>query len=316
MAHKLNVRPPDTPVEDLARDLDELGYVIIEELAPDLVRQAREELMPLVEAAPLGKTNFLGARTKRLGNLFRHSKAAREMAIHPTVLALCDHALLPHCARYQLNFSGVMHLLPGAVAQELHRDGWLYPFRQPHPPTILPTMWALSDFTEANGGTQIAPASHNWEYGRRPTADEVVNAVMPAGSILVYTGGVFHGGGENRADVVRTGMALQYSLGWLRQEENQYLANPPELAKSYPERLQRLIGYDFGGPYLGFVHGDDPHRVLEDGAENQGLRTTDALDAAAMHMEWLNWGDATGDPTPPERRRQLSDAPAREKSFE
>ncbi len=302
MAFSLNVCPPDTPAEDLARSLDQQGYVIIEELAVDLADQARDELLPLVEAAPLGNTNFLGARTKRLGNLFHHSKAAQQLAIHPTVLALCDRLLLPHCARYQLNFSGVMHLLPGAESQQIHRDGWLYPFRHPHPPTILPAMWALSDFTEANGGTQIAPGSQRWAHGRFPTEDEVTSAVMPAGSVLLYTGGVFHGGGENSADVARTGMALQYSLGWLRQEENQYLANPPELAKTYPDRLQRLIGYDFGGPYLGFVHGDDPHRLLEEGAENQDLRTTDALDAAARDMEWLNWGNEEPDPTPSDRR--------------
>ncbi len=301
MAASLNAFSPDTPHDVLAGALHEQGYVILEELAVDLVRQAREELMPLVEAAPLGNTAFLGARTKRLGDLFRHSKAARQLAIHPTVLALGDRTLLPHCARYQLNFSGVMHLLPGERAQELHRDGMLYPFLHPHPPTLMPTMWALSDFTKVNGGTRIAPGSHLWEHRRRPRAEEMVSAIMPAGSVLIYTGGIFHGSGQNRAEVVRTGLALQYSLGWLRQEENQFLANPPEVAKDYPERLQRLIGYDFGGPYLGFVHGDDPHRLLEPGAENRGERTNDALDADAMRMEWLKWGDRDPVPTPPDR---------------
>ncbi len=298
MAESLNVLPPDAPFDALAAALQEQGYVIIEELAVDLVRQAREELMAKVEAQPCGTTGFLGARTKRLGNLFRHSKAAQALAIHPTVLALCDRMLLPHCARYQLNFSGVMHLLPGAEAQVLHRDGMLYPFVHPHPPTVMPTMWALSDFTEANGATQIAPGSHRWEHRRVPRDEEVVRAVMPAGSLLVYTGGVYHGGGENRSDIVRTGMALQYSLGWLRQEENQYLANPPELAKDYPDRLQRLIGYDFGGPYLGFVHGDDPHRLLEEGAKNLDQRTNASVDAAALRVEWLKWGNQAAEATP------------------
>ncbi len=298
MAPTLKRYAPDTPQEVLAAALDEFGYVIIEELALDLVRQAREELMPLVEAAPLGTTRFLGARTKRVGNLFHHSKAAQQLAIHPTILGLCDQTLLPHCARYQMNFTGVMHLLPGAAAQELHRDGTMYPLRHPHPPTLIPCMWALSDFTEANGGTQVAPGSHRWAHERFPRDEEVVNAVMPAGSVLVYTSGLYHGGGENRSDVVRTGMSLQYSLGWLRQEENQFLANPPGVAKGYPDRLQRLIGYDFGGPYLGFVNGDDPHRLLEEEAENLGHRTNDAVDAAAMRIEWLKWGDQAPEPDP------------------
>ncbi len=305
MTQSLNILPPDTPHDVLADSLADQGYVIIEELAVDLVRRAREELMPKVEAQPVGKTAFLGNRTKRLGNLFRHSEAARELAIHPTVMALCDRTLLPHCARYQLNFSGVMHLLPGAPAQVLHRDGMLYPVRHPHPPMLMPAMWALSDFTEANGGTCIAPGSHRWEHDRIPTEDEVVNAVMPSGSVLVYTGGVYHGGGENRSDIVRTGMALQYSLGWLRQEENQYLANPPELAKQYPDRLQRLIGYDFGGPYLGFVHGDDPHRLLEEGAPNLDERSNASVDEAAKRIEWLKWGDQEPVETPAGRVLQV-----------
>ncbi|MDA0221622.1 MAG: phytanoyl-CoA dioxygenase family protein [Proteobacteria bacterium] len=174
----------------------------------------------------------------------------------------------------------------------------LDPFLHPSPPTLMPAMWAISDFTAENGGTQVVPGSHLWAYDRAPYEDEVVNAEMPAGSVLLYTGGVFHGGGRNRSNTVRTGMALQYSLGWLRQEENQYLANPPEVARHYPERLQRLIGYDYGAPYLGFYKGGDPHRVLEDGPLRQGHRTTPELEEAAAGVEWLRWGNVEPVPTP------------------
>ena len=160
-----------------------------------------------------------------------------------------------------------MHLAPGAGAQPLHRDGAIYPLAHPHPPTIMPTMWALSDFHAGNGATRVVPGSHRWEQERTPYEDEIIAADMPAGSVLIYTCGVLHGGGDNRSDDVRTGLALQYALGWLRQEENQYLVNRPGIAREYPERLQRLIGYDYGGPYLGFAHCDDPHRVLEDSRE-------------------------------------------------
>jgi ectoine hydroxylase-related dioxygenase (phytanoyl-CoA dioxygenase family) len=298
MTASLNIVPPDTAHDAMAASILEHGYIIVEELAPDLTRQALEELKPHIEAAPFGHTEFLGAKTKRLGALFRRSKAAQELVIHPIVMALCDRVLLPHCARYQLNFSGIMHLEPGAMAQTLHRDGVLYPLLHPHPPTITPAMWALTDFTAENGGTQVVPGSHLWENDREPFEDEVLNAEMPAGSLLLYTGGTLHGGGQNRSNTVRTGMALQYSLGWLRQEENQYLANPPELARTYPERLQRLIGYDYGGPYMGFVNGGDPHRVLKDGYDGPADRTNPELDAAAARIEWLRWGDMSPVPTP------------------
>ncbi len=307
MPNALNIVSPDLAHDAMAASLLEHGYIVIEELAPDLTARALGDLKPHIEAAPFGPSEFLGRRTKRVGSLLRHSQAARELVVHPAVMALCDLTLLPHCARYQLNFSGVMHLEPGAGAQTLHRDGGLYPMLHPHPPMIMPAMWALSDFTSENGGTQVAPGSHMWAHDRTPMTDEVVNAEMPAGSVLIYTGGLYHGGGANRSNRARTGMALQYSLGWLRQEENQYLANPPEVAKDYPERLQRLIGYDYGGPYLGFFNGDDPHRVLETDYDGAAQRTNPDLDAAADNVEWLRWGNMAAVPTP-DRVGELAEA--------
>jgi ectoine hydroxylase-related dioxygenase (phytanoyl-CoA dioxygenase family) len=294
----LNIVPPDSDADSVAASIAEHGYVIIEELATDLAAQAREQLAPHIEAAPFGHTPFLGESTKRVGSLLARSTAARELVIHPTVCALADRILLPHCVRYQLNFSGIMHLEPGARPQRLHRDGSIYPVLHPCPPTQMPTMWAISDFTAENGGTLVAPGSHLWQHDRLPRAGEVVSAEMPAGSVLIYTSGVYHGGGENNSNTVRTGMALQYSLGWLRQEENQYLANPPEVARDYPEALRRLIGYDYGGPYLSFVNGDDPHRIFEDGYDGPGQRTNPDLDAAHDRIKRQRFGDVQAVPTP------------------
>ena len=295
----LNIVAPNCDADDIAASIAEHGYVIIEELATDLAARARAELAPHIDAAPFGHNAFLGEHTKRINSMLARSLAAQELAIHPAVCALADRILLPHCARYQLNFSGIMHLEPGAGAQSLHRDGAIYPVLHPCPPTQIATMWAITDFTAENGGTRIAPGSHLWEHDRIPREGEVVNAEMPAGSVLIYTSGVYHGGGENRSNTVRTGMALQYSWGWLRQEENQYLANPPEVARAYPEALRRLIGYDYGGPYLSFVNGDDPHRIFEDGYDGPGERTTPEVDAAYDRIEWLRLGNVEPVSTPP-----------------
>jgi ectoine hydroxylase-related dioxygenase (phytanoyl-CoA dioxygenase family) len=289
----------DLPANEVAEALLDDGYVIVEGLAPDLTDRALAELRADIDATPTGHTDFLGDRTKRLNGLVRRSAAAREMAVHPMVLALADAVLQPHCARYQLNYSGVIHLLPGAKAQELHRDGDLYPFRHPCPPMLMPTMWALTDFTADNGATLVVPGSHRWAEERDPTADEIVSAVMPAGSLLVYLGGTIHAGGANVSQsLVRTGLAFQYSLAWLRQEENQYLANPPEIACTYPERLQRLIGYDYGGPYLGFIDGDSPQRLLQEEHDGPRNRTSPEIDALATRMKRHRWGDLGAVPTP------------------
>ncbi len=294
---RLTLHPPGTAIDDLSAALHGDGYVLVERAAPELTNRAFADLIDDIEAAPLGHTPFLGDRTKRLGGLLRRSAAAQQLAIHPLVMALADRALQPNCARYQLNFSGIMHLLPGAAAQGLHRDGDLYPFLFPSPSTLMPTMWALSDFTSDNGATVIVPGSHRWSEDREPFADEMVAAEMPAGSVLIYLSGTLHGGGTNRSTVNRTGLALQYSLGWLRQEENQYLASPPEVARTFPERLQRLIGYDYGGPYLGFVDGDSPLRLLVDGYDGPPERTDPEVDALAARIVRLPWGRLVAEPT-------------------
>jgi ectoine hydroxylase-related dioxygenase (phytanoyl-CoA dioxygenase family) len=70
---------------------------------------------------------------------------------------------------------------------------------------------------------------------------------MPKGSLLVYLGSVWHGGGANRSNRARMGLVNTYSLGWLRQEENHYLTIPREIADSYPEPVRRLMGYQAHG---------------------------------------------------------------------
>ncbi|PKQ00135.1 MAG: phytanoyl-CoA dioxygenase, partial [Alphaproteobacteria bacterium HGW-Alphaproteobacteria-12] len=50
----------------------------------------------------------------------------------------------------------------------------------------------------------------------------------------------------------RIGINITYTLGWLRQEENQYLSCPPEIAKTLSPELQALIGYSMGSYALGY----------------------------------------------------------------
>ncbi len=288
----------DTSIDDLEAIVRQDGCVVIENLADDLVAKAKSGLDAWIDASPYGPGNFAGQHAKNVEGLVGKSGAAHALMIHETVLALCDRILLPNCVRYQLNYTGIMHLEPGNEAQELHRDGGIYPLRHPHPPTIMATMWAGSDFTAENGGTRLVPGSHLWEHERKARDDEVVSAVMPAGSLLVYIGGVIHGGGANTGNAKRTGIAIQYSLGWLRQEENLHLAVPPDLARTLPDRLARLVGYDFGGPFLGFVNGDDPHRLVEETALGERCHSRPELDAASKDLTLFQWGDIEPVPTP------------------
>ena len=284
-----NLFDAETDLGVIAEAIESAGYAVVcNVLQPSQVKRLANELGPHIDAAPFGATKFLGSRTKRVVSLFGRSQAVQQLAIHPLVLGLADRLLLPYCVRYQINYTGVMHLEPGEHAQVLHRDNRCYPFANPGPPTILATMWSVTDFCAENGATRVVPGSQIWGDKQTPVADEIVVAQMPPGSVVLYTGGVFHGGGANNTQAPRTGVAIHYSLGWLRQVENQYLAVPPALARTLPEQLQRLIGYDYGGPTLGFVAEGDPHQVLEDSVQRGASeRTNEELETAYSRVRRL-----------------------------
>ncbi len=271
----------DVTAATVVAELESNGCAIVDGRATDdRLARLRDELQPYLDEAPLGRTEFAGRTSRRRNGLVAKSEACRQLAVDPLVLAACDGVLGPSCVNYRLHVTVLIELMPGEVRQPLHRDGDIYPVRHPAPPMTLSAFWAYTDFTEENGATLIAPGSHRWPHERHPEADDLVQAVMPAGSVLLYTSSVWHGSEANRSDGVRTGMALHYNLGWLRQEENQVLSSPPEVARHYPEQLQRLIGYDLGGPYLGFVEQGNPIRLLQDddGAGDYA-RTEPGLDA-------------------------------------
>ncbi len=277
--------PPTATVDDVVACLDESGYAIVRELADaPTVDRINADFDPYLAKVQLGTTEFAGFRTRRINNLIAKSTACGELALHPLVMAACDRVLLPYCVRYHLHVTTVIELGPGERAQGLHRDGGIYPVRFPTIPMTLATIWALGDFTAENGGTNVAPGSHRWDHDRVARPDEIVPAVMPRGSVLIYTSNLHHGSGDNRSNGVRRGMALHYNLGWLRQEENQYLSLPPAIARTLPPALQRLVGYDFGGPYLGFVESGNPRNLLDPEGSHDMARTTPAINEAAARI--------------------------------
>mgnify|MGYP001246695901 CR=1 FL=1 len=279
----LNRFKPSDTAADIVLALERDGYVIIENLAaPDLIARVTRELQPHIDAREPGFESMMGVLTRRFGRLLMRSTAVQDLLTEPLVLSVADLLLLPYCARYQVNYTGVMYIEPGETAQALHRDTGFYPIQNPAPPMLLASMWALTDFTAENGATRLVPGSRHWTDERAPTAEEIIVAEMPAGSVLLYVGNTFHGGGENRADSARYGLALHYSLGWLRQEENQYLAVPLEEARKLPKKVQELMGYALGTAALGFVDHQDPNEFLNGTAGDSagdiygGLRERDA----------------------------------------
>jgi ectoine hydroxylase-related dioxygenase (phytanoyl-CoA dioxygenase family) len=251
--------------EEVAAALAAEGCAIVERaVAPALLDQARAELKPFLEATPAGQDEFSGHRTRRTGGLIARSKTCRDLVMYPLVLDTCAK-VLGHVTAYQLHLTQVIAIGPDEPAQMIHRDQWAFDFF-PFPDDYdvqCNTIWAMTDFTEENGATRVVPGSHKWADRLELTADQTVPAEMPAGSILFYTGKIYHGGGANRSKQTRVGLNLTYCVSWVRQEENQYLACPHDIARTLPEPLLRMMGYARGAYALGYVDDSrDPLDVL------------------------------------------------------
>ncbi len=282
MASSLPRLKSTDPLPEMVSALLQQGALVIDGLLErETVERVNAELDPYVEAAQSEREFlnpalawFFGKRTRHVTAVASKSMTfASEVLCHPTLLGVSDAVLGPSCARYQLNLAHVLDRGPGAEAQFLHRDElvWIHVPR-PHPELQLASVIALVDFTRQNGATQVAPGSHRWPSERSPEEHELVSAEMPAGSAVIYLGSTLHRGGANTtSDVWRRGMHLSYVLGWLRTEENHYLATPPEIARTLPRRAQELLGYAAhdalaaGGGYLGALDLRDPVEMLAEG---------------------------------------------------
>lgn len=223
--------------------------VVITDLVNAADRAAvRGELAPYMERVKVATDDpaaFYPGLTRRTTGLVARSKTVGGIVLHDRTLELCNHFLLPNGQPgYQLHVTAALEVGPGARAQTLHREHDAFTFfPQPRPNLIVASMWAISDFRADNGATLLVPGSHTWPKERQAKPSEIIAAEMPAGSVLYWLGETLHGAGANTSQDWRYGVILTYSCGWLRQEENQYLDVPPDVARGLPQALRDMIGY-------------------------------------------------------------------------
>jgi ectoine hydroxylase-related dioxygenase (phytanoyl-CoA dioxygenase family) len=251
--------------EDIVKALMQDGGVIVaNQVEHELIDKIAAELRPhFDDQGHKFQNKFNGFKTLRLATILALSRASADLIAHPRVMEIADAVLGPHCENYRIGSSTGIEIYPGEDGQALHRDDDFYPMRIPNVEFQLSAMWALDDFTLENGATQVVPGSHDLRDVSDVNKADVVQAVMPKGSVLYYLGSTIHAGGANRSQSPRSGLITTYSLGWLRQEENQYLGVPREVADSFPEHLRRLMGYQVHGKYLGVYPGDPDGRWFE-----------------------------------------------------
>ncbi len=224
------------------------GVIVANQASDDVMDRILKNLRgPFDEQGHKFQNDFNGFTTLRLGGILGLSRASADLIAHPRVMAVADGVLKRHCSNYRIGSTTAIEVHPGEDAQVLHRDDSFYPMRLPDVEFQISAMWPLHDFTVENGATRIVPGSHDLRDIDSVEESDIEQAVMSRGSVLFYLGSTRPGGGANTTNALRTGLINTYSLGWLRQEENQYLTVPREIADSYPDHIRRLMGYQAHG---------------------------------------------------------------------
>jgi ectoine hydroxylase-related dioxygenase (phytanoyl-CoA dioxygenase family) len=250
--------------EHLAR-IDDVGYTILEgAIEPELVDELAEDLQRLERDLGIVPADnaFEGVRTVRIYNLLAHGASFQRVPVHPSVLPVVEGVLDRGLLISSLSSIAIG---PDESAQPIHADDQVIPIPKPHPATVCNSMWALTDFTEENGATRLIPGTHRADHSPEFTpAHDSIPAEMSKGSVLVWHGSLWHGGGANRTSERRVGVAMNYCAGYIRQQENQQLGLPVELVRRFEPRLRELVGYGIYRGLIGHIDKRAPSEVLLD----------------------------------------------------
>ena len=87
--------------------------------------------------------------------------------------------------------------------------------------------------------------SHGWPAARETLPQDSIPAEMKRGSALNTRDARCTGQGtiNNQTDHPRVALNVSYNSRNLRQEEDQYVSIPADVARDLPAELQQMLGY-------------------------------------------------------------------------
>ncbi|PYH42260.1 phytanoyl-CoA dioxygenase family protein [Aspergillus saccharolyticus JOP 1030-1] len=280
----------DHPLEDIFRIIKRDGCVVVRELisAAD-VDQVNQDVQERLHRDVEWNGSFFPKETRRAPSMIALSPTyTRTQVMNPLFQAICAHFLTTRSvfwwgdqqkesvSKPYVTSCTAIEVGPGATAQPLHRDSYINhrilseisewdDERDQTRETALGMMVAGCKVTRENGGTQCILGSHLWGTHRTtpPDVGECVVAELEKGDALIMLSSIYHGGGNNTTqDERRIAYATFAVRGYLRQEENQYLAVPQAVVKTYDHATQQFIGYSMSDPACGYVEELSPFYLL------------------------------------------------------
>lgn len=262
---------------------NDCGYIIFEELlSNEDVSKYVSALQPYLIKNIQGRNNFEGHKTNRVYGLLDKSPLFGDMVEHPLVMQFVRDELGESAL---LSALLAINLMPGETVQPWHTDDGYVHVEMPHPSFGISAFWALTDTNQENGATEILPGSHKWEkeklaryiklddyqaegfFGHNlaeaPESEKKV-IELKAGSLMLTKGTLIHRGGANNSTNSRLVVTPQYCCGWMRQIENMVASVSKENALKLTENVRSLMGYSIHPPFIGYVDGVHPSKLLHE----------------------------------------------------
>lgn len=238
------------------------GYYLFPSIfSADQVKQANDIIIAHSQAVET-VTHFHGEHAdkihlqKRVWNLLNKGDVFVDMVQHEAIMAVFSRVL---GRQFILGSFAANRLLPGAPGQEPHID---YPYWDMHDIDEFPagmnagfhmncqSLITLHDFTAENGGTGLVP--HSQKKGVYPSKEQFVNDYIqieaPAGSLLLFTGFIWHASMPNNSESDRSSVLGQYLPKFVKPMEDLDYSVDRAVIDAASPAMRQLLGLDLRYP--------------------------------------------------------------------